>query len=245
MPKPAANRKTKSVLVISHHSSGVHATMGQAHSRFLQVTGLALAKVGFTLAVLLPACATISAQVPAEAAPVAGATNLERQEGTDAGSGVHYVRLVLSLSEGPAQRDAPPRFTVECIDNKGKHDLRWLVSFGGVASSEFQPPFHATQTDLFPPQYPSVNLKMMFEGYTRSKPFNRSWTLLPSGELRYRNPGLDSSNMESARYFLQFLIALPDLRLSYAKPSKGTPREIFFQTQPLLDELKKSPICRP
>jgi len=86
---------------------------------------------------------------------------------------------------------------------------------------------------------------MIFEGYTKSKPFNRSWADLPSGEFRYRNPGLDSSNMESARYFLQFLAALPGLHLSYTKPAKNGQHEIFFQTQPLLDELKKSPICGP
>ncbi|HEY1160954.1 MAG TPA: hypothetical protein VGE83_10010 [Terracidiphilus sp.] len=51
--------------------------------------------------------------------------------------------------------------------------------------------------------------------------------------------------MESARSFLQYLNSLPGLRIGYAKPARGNPSERFFQTQPLLDELKKTPICGP
>jgi hypothetical protein len=86
---------------------------------------------------------------------------------------------------------------------------------------------------------------MTFEGYIKWKPFTRSWSVLPSGELRYRNPGSYSPNMESARSFLQYLYSLPGLRIGYAKSVKGNPSEVFFPTQPLLDELKKTPICGP
>jgi hypothetical protein len=176
---------------------------------------------------------------------VANASNLLRLEGTDAGSGVHYVRLLLSLPKQPDATNAAPRFTIECTENKGRREMAWFVSFGGVEDYAFTPPFHPTQTDLFPPQYPSANLRMVFEGYTKSKPFNRSWAALPSGELRYRNPGMDSPNMEKPLFFLQFLTALPGLRIGYAKPKQGDAHEILFAAQPLLDELKKTPICAP
>ena len=102
-----------------------------------------------------------------------------------------------------------PRFTVEC---------------------------RATQVDLYPPHYPRVNLKMTFEGYIKSKPFTRSWSVLPSGQLRYRNVGVDSPNMETARWFLRFLSSLPGLRIVHAKPLQGDPGEIFFPTKPLLKQ---------
>jgi hypothetical protein len=51
--------------------------------------------------------------------------------------------------------------------------------------------------------------------------------------------------METARYFLPYLNSLPGLRIGYAKPAKDDPAEVFFQTRPLLDELKKTPVCEP
>ena len=174
---------------------------------------------------------------------------LQRVEGTLPETGVRYVRLLLSLP-ATAEISPPPRFTVECVEDRGKLDLIWFVSFGGIEDAGFHPPFRASQTDLFPPQYPSVNLKMTFEGYIKSKPFTRSWSVLPSGELRYRNPGVGSPNMDSTRYFLTFLNSLPGLRIGYAKPGKGSSSppvasEVFFPTQPLLDALKRTPLCNP
>jgi hypothetical protein len=192
--------------------------------------------------------AVLAAQVlplqPASAPPT-----LQRMEGTVPETGVRYVRLLLSLPV-TAETTPPPRFTAECIEDRGKLDLVWFVSFGGIEDSGFHPPFRASQADLFPPRYPSVNLKMTFEGYIKSKPFTRTWSVLPSGELRYRNPGLDSPNMDSPRYFLTFLNSLPGLRIGYVKPGKGRSAspiqgEILFPTQPLLDELKKTPLCNP
>jgi hypothetical protein len=51
--------------------------------------------------------------------------------------------------------------------------------------------------------------------------------------------------MDTPRYFLTFLNSLPGLRLSYGKPVKGSPVELFFPTQPLLDELRKNALCEP
>ncbi|HEY1902643.1 MAG TPA: hypothetical protein VGG56_09450 [Terracidiphilus sp.] len=193
---------------------------------------------------LLLSSATLIAQNAQAPQPATAAPTLERLEGTDPATGVHYVRLLLSLPAG-ANASLSPRFTVECVADKNQRDLLWYISFGGVADPGFTPPFRSSQNNLFPPQYPSVNLKMAFEGYIKSKPFTRSWAVLPSGVLRYRNPGADSPNMDSTRSFLAYLNSLPGLRIVHAKASKADPGEVFFPTQPLLDELKRTPVCAP
>jgi hypothetical protein len=196
------------------------------------------------LTAFLSASGALFAQNPSVPQPVAVTPNLERLEATDPGSGIHYVRLSLSL---PATENAslPPRFTIECREDHGKRDLQWFVGFGSAQDSGFIPPFHRTQTVLFPPVYPKVKLKMNYEGYIKWKPVTRDWEALPSGELHYLNPGVGSPNMEPARSFLPYLNSLPGLRIGYAKPGNGDPAELFFPTQPLLDEIKKTPTCAP
>jgi hypothetical protein len=98
---------------------------------------------------------------------------------------------------------------------------------------------------LYTPRFPQVKLRMVFEGYIKSKPFVRTWSALHNGEFRYSDPGGYSSNMESARWFMGFLNSLPGLRIGYQKPEKGDPPELFFSTQPLLDEVRKTAICAP
>jgi hypothetical protein len=200
-------------------------------------------------AVLLLLCSAIAlAQEtpPAQSAPapqpVPGAPNLLRSEGVDAGSGIHYHRLSLSPASSSAQ--LPPRFTLECRDKGGKHDLLWFASFGGVPDPGFEPPFHRTDDQLFPPRYPNVKLEMTFEGYMKSKPFTRAWISLPSGEFLLCNSGMSCPNMDNAKFFMSFLTVLPGLRIGgEGLKDGGNPTEVFFQTQPLLDEMKKSPVC--
>ena len=168
-----------------------------------------------------------------------------RLEGVDAVTGIHYIRLLLSLPAQEGSTNAPPRFTMECTDNRGKHDLIWFVSFGGVAGAGFTPSFQPAPHEPSPPPNPSANLKMTFEGYTKWKPFVRSWEVLPSGELKYRNPGIHSPNLDGPRFFLRYLSSLPGLRIGYAKPAPESPQELFFPTQPLLDELNKTTVCQP
>jgi hypothetical protein len=194
------------------------------------------------LALLSAIGAMLHAQDAPVPQPVAVAPNLSRLEGVDASTGISYVRLLLSLPKEAGEQKAPPRFTVECYEDKGKRNIRWLFSVGGVDDVAFVPPFRPSPGSLYPPIYPAVNLKMTFEGYIKWKPFTRSWSVLPSGELRYRNAGTDSPNMDSPAYFMHFLDSLPGIRLRYAK---GNSTEIFFQTQPLLDEMKKSALCAP
>jgi hypothetical protein len=176
---------------------------------------------------------------------VPDASNLLRVEGVDAGSGTHYVRLMLSLPAAVGSINAPPRFTMECTESKGKRELSWFLSFGGVEDTQFTPPFRPSDENPFPPPRPSVRLKMIFEGYTKWRPFVRVWEVLPSGALRYRNPGMQSPNMDTPRSFLQYLNPLPGLRIGYARPSAGDPHELFFETRPLLNEVQKTSICQP
>ena len=179
--------------------------------------------------------------------PVQLTPNLARFESIDQASGIHYVRLLLSLPKAAdaSEDQAPPRFSVECRDIKGTHELQWFLSFGGVDSFQFVAPFHSTPKALYPPQFPQLKLRMVFEGYIKSKPFVRSWSALHDGEFHYSDPGAQSANMESARWFMGFLNSLPGLRIGYQKPEKGDPPELFFPTQPLLDEVMKTPICAP
>ncbi len=189
---------------------------------------------------------TLIAQNIVTPQPAPGKPILQRNEATDPLSGNHYVRLLLSLpAKADTDQNTQPRFTIQCEDVKGKHQMLWFLSFGGVEDPGYERPFRQTQGALYPPVYPAVNLKMTFEGYIKFKPFTRSWALLPTGELRYRNSGTDGPNMEPARWFLQYLSVLPGLRVAYAKPQKGDPGEILFPMQPLLDELNKTPICSP
>lgn len=194
------------------------------------------------LALLVNLCVALELAPPQ---PEMIAPNLSRLEGVDASSGIHYVRLILSLPTGEKSNQAPPRFIMECTESKGKRDLAWFVSFGGVAGVNFKPPFRPTQAELFPPRNPSANLRMTFEGYMKWKPYVRSWEVLPSGELRYRNPGLESPNMDGPRFFLPYLNSLPGLRIGYAKRSVADPPDLLFQTRTMLDELKKNPACQP
>jgi hypothetical protein len=153
--------------------------------------------------------------------------------------------LILSLPPVENSTQAPARFIMECTEIKARRDLAWLVNFGGVAGVNFIPPFRPTPAEPFPPRNPSANLKMTFEGYMKWKPYVRSWEVLPSGELRYRNPGLESSNMDGPRFFLQYLNSFPGLRIGYARPAAGNPPDLLFQTRPMLDELQKNPACQP
>ena len=199
-----------------------------------------------TLALVLVILVSLSAaQEPSPPQPEAIAPNLSRLEGVDAGSGIHYVRLILSFPPAENSTQAPPRFIMECTENKGKRDLAWFVSFGGVAGVNFTPPFRPTQAEHFPPRNPSANLRMTFEGYMKWKPYVRSWEVLPSGELRYRNPSLESPNLDGLRFFLPYLNSLPGLRIGYATAAAGNPPALLFQTRPMLDELKKNAICQP
>jgi hypothetical protein len=68
---------------------------------------------------------------------------------------------------------------------------------------------------------------------------------MDNGEYRYRDSGWHSPNMESIPFILKMLNSLPGLRIAHEVHVPNDPGEVFFQTQPLLDEFKKTPLCNP
>jgi hypothetical protein len=208
-----------------------------------------LALVWLAFGALFPTWIRLNAQSPE--LPPSGCThstdigpNLRRFEGSDSKSGVHYVRLLLSLPvQGNPER--APRFTVECDERNNKRDLLWFVSFGGVQDPGFDPRFISSEFSKQIADFTAVDLKMTFEGYIKSKSFTRSWALPPGGEFRYRNPAAFSPNLDSPRFFMPFLNSLPGLRIARSKQPKGQSKEILFPTRSLLDEMNKTPSCAP
>src|ERR1039458_3544193 len=85
---------------------------------------------------------------------VDGFPDLQVLEGIDHPSGIHYARLLLSLPKVADTATAPPRFTLECTDDKGHREQSWYVSFGSVEETSFTPPFHPTPSQEFPPPNP-------------------------------------------------------------------------------------------
>lgn len=179
--------------------------------------------------------------------------SLWRVEGRDAWSGVRYVRVLLTAgtpaSEPVQTAEAPAlagfsaaTLTAQCTQEaSGKLRFELLANFGGVADTGFYPPWHSSGLDdQFPPPTRKVMLTMEFLGYTKVKPFKRQFeevTAPGPEQLRYMNPGSGSSNMEPAAWFLQYLRALPTLRLS------GGGHSAEFATAGWLAQLHKEPLC--
>ena len=186
---------------------------------------------------------TLFAQVAPTPQPIPDEPNLLRLEGVDPETHVHYVRLLLSQPNTPDSTTAPPRLTFECLEKDGKSDFKWYVSFGGITDYRFLPPFHPTPGVPYHLGESDVDLKMSFEGSPQKKPYVRSWKLVSTGELNYRNPSLHSPNLEFPSFFMSILKSYPGIRIAYAKPAKGDPPEVLFHTEPLLKELKKNSVC--
>jgi hypothetical protein len=81
---------------------------------------------------------------------------------------------------------------------------------------------------------------MDFFGYTKVKPARRQWEYLtaPAGELRYNPPSSRSHNLEEITFYLQYLKALPTLRLTLQDKAAQ------FDVHPLFDAIRKEPLCR-
>jgi hypothetical protein len=123
----------------------------------------------------------------------------------------------------------------------GRLAFELLANFGDVADLAYYPPWSpASSRDLFPPQLPKPMMTMEFLGYTHVKPVKRQWEALlrPVGQYRYNPPSGGSSNMEDSTYYLRFLLALPTLRLTLANKAAE------FRTMPLLDQIRKEPLCK-
>jgi hypothetical protein len=181
--------------------------------------------------------------------PEPAGENLLRLGGIEPATHIHYLKLIALLRPADLPPEtAPsslPRFTIECREAAGKRSMHWLVRFTGSSDFTFQPPALPTSSSTFPPENPSAMLKMRFEGYIHSQDFKRQWEILPNGELHYRNPGMNSSNLDDPRHFERWLTSLPNLRLTYVKPVSGQPGELVFPLRSLLSLVKKSDLCQP
>jgi hypothetical protein len=80
---------------------------------------------------------------------------------------------------------------------------------------------------------------MDFFGYTKVKPAKRQWEYLtaPAGELRYNPPSGRSRNLEEINLYLQYLRALPTLRLTLADKAAQ------FNINPLFEAMRKESLC--
>jgi hypothetical protein len=185
---------------------------------------------------------TVDSDQPEKTTLVSG---VNRISGLEATSKIHYVRLILSGSHTPSLGDSPdpaPTLIAQCtLKPNGKSSFELFANFGGATDLTFYPPWTPTSThDLFPPRTEKVNLTMEFLGYTHVKPVRRQWEIpiQTPDQYRYNPPGGGSANLEEITYYLRYLIALPTLRLTLDN------RSADFLTTPLLDEIRKEPLCR-
>jgi hypothetical protein len=176
------------------------------------------------------------------------ASGIERISGVEATSNIHYVRLILSGSlhvSSPSESAPPspgPTLIAQCTQKpNGKSGFELFANFGGATNLAFYPPWTPTsKQDLFPPRTDKVILTMEFLGYTHVKPVRRQWEIpiQTPGQYRYNPPGGGSANLEEITYYLRYLVSLPTLRLTLDS------RSADFSTTPLLDEIRKEPLCR-
>ena len=175
---------------------------------------------------------------------------IARQSGTDSESHIQYVLLSVggravpaSTPTAPAESSPPfPQLVAQCsLSPAGKLKFELLANFGTASAPvSFAAPWRPQPGELFPPRLVPVTVTMQFLGYTEVKPVHREWEtlLLPSGWLRYATPGTRSRNMEEIMSYLQYLKALPTLRLSLP----GSPT-IEFETTAWQQAIRAEPLC--
>jgi hypothetical protein len=198
---------------------------------------------------LVCASSVLTAQQPEPQLPGKAtlATGIDRLAGEEATSHIQYVRLVLTGSlrtpspDSPAPSPAPTLIAQCTLRPNGRSYFELFANFGGVTDLAFYPPWTPTsKEDLFPPRTDKVTLTMDFLGYTHVKPVRRQWEIpvQAPGQYRYNPPGGGSANLEEIAYYLRYLLALPTLRLTLDY------RSADFLTTPLLNEIRKEPLCR-
>jgi hypothetical protein len=217
----------------------------------MQVSYLCSAPALVALALLCTSSALSGQQPDQSANPLQPqkstiANGIDRLAGQEPTSRIQYVRLLLTGSlHAPADTPAPtppPTLIAQCtLRPNGKSYFELFANFGGATDLSFYPPWTPTsQQDLFPPRTEKTILTMDFIGYTHVKPVRRQWEIpvqTPS-QYRYNPPGSSSSNLEEITYYLRYLLALPTLRLTLNNTSAE------FLTTPLLNEIRKEPLCR-
>ena len=170
--------------------------------------------------------------------------------GVEAGSGIQFALLSLEgrfVEPRPGERS--PRLTAQCTkDGKGKLRFELLADLGDVPELRFMPPWRPTPgvPGEFPPMLPHATVTMEFLGYTKVKPVKRQWVAIDglAGEWKYGTPGLTSGNMEEIGFYMQYLKALPTLRLTFPSEVKGkSPVMVEFETAKWQAEVRTQPLC--
>jgi hypothetical protein len=191
-------------------------------------------------------------QEPGQPEKTTLASGIQRVVGVDAKSHIRYVRLALAgtlrtpsaaiSTDQATPEPAAPALIAQCtLRPNGRSVFELFATFNGVPDMTFYPPWTpASQQDLFAPPTAKVTMTMEFLGYTHVKPVRRQWEIpvQTPDQYRYNSPGGGSSNMEEISFHLRYLLALPTLRLTLAN------RSAEFLTTPLLDEIRKEPLCR-
>lgn len=181
---------------------------------------------------------------PVKATPASG---IDRVAGTEASSGIQYVRLILSgtvvgarTAAGP-EASSPPKLIAQCTLRPNQRYLfEVFTSFGGNPDLTFYPPWKSSGPgDLFPPRTEKTSITMEFFGYTHVKPIKRQFEIpvQTPGLYRYNTPSASSSNMEDITYYLRFLLALPTLHLTL------NGQTVEFLTVPWINQIRKEPLC--
>jgi hypothetical protein len=210
--------------------------------------------VSFRRSVLLPltlaffgVASVLGEQAPEQPVTTATANGIDRIAGQEPASGIQYIRLVLTGSlhlpavDSPAPSPGPTLIAQCTLRPNGKSYFELFANFGRATDLAFYPPWTRTsQGDLFPPPTEKVTMTMDFLGYTHVKPVRRQWEIpvQTPRQYRYNPPGAGSSNLEDIAYYLRYLLALPTLRLTLGNNSAE------FLTTPLLNEIRKEPLCR-
>jgi hypothetical protein len=170
--------------------------------------------------------------------------SVKRIAGVDAGSGIAYVLISMDgrlVGAEPVSGAAPPRLTAQCTRTaEGKPRLEMLADFGGVESIAYMAPWKPTAKYPNRPILVKPQITMEFLGYTKVKPLKRQWESIPglTGEWMYATPGFHSGNMEDVTYYLQFLRALPTLRMTL--PGHGAAE---WETTKWQQALHEEPMC--
>ena len=168
--------------------------------------------------------------------------------GTDPESGIAWAFVsVDGRVVAGEQGEHPPRLTAQCTkDAKCKLKFELLADVGDVPEVRFVPPFKPRGTQLFPPDLPKAIVTMEFRGYVKVKPVKRQWVGIDglAGEWKYATPGGHSSNMEEVMFYLQYLKALPTLRLTLPSASgSGKPVVAEFETASWQAKVRAEPLC--
>ena len=172
------------------------------------------------------------------------------QTGTDAASGIAWTLIsmegkVVGDGAGPGAAERLPRLTAQCTkDAKGKLRFELLADVGDVREVRFVAPFKPANDQQFPPNPAKIPVTMEFLGYMKVKPVKRQWTAIDglAGEWKYATPGMRSANMEEVMFYMQYLKALPTLRLTLPD-SAGKSVLVEFATTEWQARVKAEPIC--